>query len=642
MSQITIQCRLVASESTRQQLWQLMVEKNTPLINELLSQIGKHSEFVRWRQKCKHPTGIVKELCEPLKTDPRFMGQPARFYTSAIALVNYIYKSWFALMKRFQFQLDGKLRWLEMLNSDKELIEACGVSLDVLRTKSAEILAQFGLQNPAETQPEKGKNTRKGKKSPTSDSERNLSKNLFDAYSNTEDTLTRCAISYLLKNGCKISNKEEDADKFAQRRRKVEIQIQRLTEKLAARIPKVRDLTATQWLETLLTATQTISENETEAKLWQNYLLRKSSKVPFPVAYETNEDLVWFKNQFGRICVKFSGLSEHTFQIYCDSRQLQWFQRFLEDQQIKKNSKNQHSSALFTLRSGRISWQEEEGKGEPWNIYHLTLYCSVDTRLWTEEGTNLVKEEKAEEIAKIITQTKAKGDLNDKQQVHIKRKNSSLARINNPFPRPSQPLYKGQSHILIGVSLGLETPATIAVVDVTTDKVLIYRSSKQLLGENYKLLNRQRQQKHLLSHQRHIDQRMAAPNQFGNSELGEYIDRLLAKEIIAMPAAGVAIAQTYSAGSIVLPKLGDMGEQIQSEIQSKAEQKSDLVEVQQKYAKQYRVSIHQWSYGRLITSIKSQAAKIGIVIEEGKQTIRASPQEKAKELAINAYQSRKA
>ncbi|WP_413176220.1 hypothetical protein [Anabaena azotica] len=49
-------------------------------------------------------------------------------------------------------------------------------------------------------------------------------------------------------------------------------------------------------------------------------------------------------------------------------------------------------------------------------------------------------------------------------------------------------------------------------------------------------------------------------NKFGDSELGESIDRLLAKEIIA-------IAQTYKAGSIVLPKLGDMREQIQSEIQ---------------------------------------------------------------------------
>jgi hypothetical protein len=635
MSQITIQCRLLASEFTRQQLWQLMAEKNTPLINELLMQMGKHPEIEIWRQKGKHPTGVVKELCEPLKTDPRFIGQPARFYTSAIASVNYIYKSWFALMKRYQSQLDGKLRWLEMLNSDAELVEQSGIPLDTLRTKSAEILAQFAPQETNEDTSKKGKKSKKRKKSENVDSERNLSKHLFDTYENTEDPITRYAISYLLKNGCKINDKEENPEKFAQRRRKVEIQIQRLTEKLAARIPKGRDLTDTQWIETLITATQTVPENETEAKFWQNYLLRKSSKVPFPVAYETNEDMTWLKNQFGRICVKFNGLSEHTFQIYCDSRQLHWFQRFLEDQQIKKNSKNEHSSALFTLRSGRISWQEEQGKGEPWNIHHLTLYCCVDTRLWTEEGTNLVKEEKAEEIAKNITQTKAKGDLNDKQQAHLKRKNSSLARINNPFPRPSQPLYKGQSHILVGVSLGLENPATIAVVDGTTGKVLTYRNIKQLLGENYKLLNRQRQQKHLLSHQRHIAQRIAAPNQFGDSELGEYIDRLLAKEIIA-------VAQTYKAGSIVIPKLGDMREQIQTEIQSKAEQKSDIIEVQQKYAKQYRTTVHQWSYGRLIANIQSQANKAGIAIEEGKQPIRASPQEKAKELAINAYQSRKA
>jgi hypothetical protein len=44
--------------------------------------------------------------------------------------------------------------------------------LDILQTKSAEILAQFAPQNPAETQPAKGKKTKKGKKSPTSDSGR--------------------------------------------------------------------------------------------------------------------------------------------------------------------------------------------------------------------------------------------------------------------------------------------------------------------------------------------------------------------------------------------------------------------------------------------------------------------------------------
>lgn len=165
MSQITVQCRLVASESTRQQLWLLMAEKNTPLINELLAQIGKHSEFETWRQKGKLPPSTVNELCQPLKSDPRFMGQPARFYTSAIALVNYIYKSWFALMKRSQFQLQGKIRWLEMLNSDAELVEHSGVSLDILRTKASDILAQFTPLDTAESQPAKGKKVKKSKKS---------------------------------------------------------------------------------------------------------------------------------------------------------------------------------------------------------------------------------------------------------------------------------------------------------------------------------------------------------------------------------------------------------------------------------------------------------------------------------------------
>lgn len=148
------------------------------------------------------------------------------------------------------------------------------------------------------------------------------------------------------------------------------------------------------------------------------------------------------------------------------------------------------------------------------------------------------------------------------------------------------------------------------------------------------MLNRQRQEKQRTSQQRHSAQRRAAPNHFGASELGEYVDRLVAKEI-------VAIAQTYRASSIVLPKLGDMREIVQSEIQALAEQKCpDVIEAQQNYAKQYRVSVHQWSYGRLIDCIKSQAAKIGIAIEEGQQPVLGSPQQKAREMAIATYHSR--
>jgi len=104
------------------------------------------------------------------------------------------------------------------------------------------------------------------------------------------------------------------------------------------------------------------------------------------------------------------------------------------------------------------------------------------------------------------------------------------------------------------------------VVDVVKGKVLAYRNVKQLLGENYNLLNRQRQQQQRLSHERHKAQKRNTPNSFGESELGQYVDRLLADAIIA-------IAKSYQADSIIIPKLRDMREQISSEIQSRAEKK---------------------------------------------------------------------
>jgi hypothetical protein len=151
------------------------------------------------------------------------------------------------------------------------------------------------------------------------------------------------------------------------------------------------------------------------------------------------------------------------------------------------------------------------------------------------------------------------------------------------------------------VAIGLEKPATIAIVDGVNQKVITYRNLKQLLGENYRLIYRQHQQKKRSSHQRHKNQKLSAPNEFGESNLGEYIDRLIAK------------AEQKIIGSI---------------------------EAQKNYAKQYRMNVHQWSYGRLIDNIKAQAEKVNITIEEEKQMIRASPQEQAKLLALNAYNNR--
>ena len=320
-----------------------MVERNTPLINELLAQISQHPDFETWRQQAKLKAGIVKQLCQPLKSDPRFSGQPGRFYTSAIALVAYIYKSWLKIQQRLQRKLEGQTRWLEMLKSDEELVQESNCTLEVIRAKAVEILTPLVSQNES-TQPTNTE-SKKRKKPQASNSNRSVSKTLFQAYDNTEDILTKSALCYLLKNGCKISDKEEDPEKFAKRRRQTEIKISRLIEQIASRIPKGRDLTGHKWLETLAIASTTVPTNSAEAKSWQDRLLTDSKSVPFPVAYETNEDLTWSKNSIGRLEVHFNGLGEYTFEIYCDQRQLKWFQRFYEDQEIKRASIDQHSSS---------------------------------------------------------------------------------------------------------------------------------------------------------------------------------------------------------------------------------------------------------------------------------------------------------
>jgi hypothetical protein len=275
MSQITIQCHLVASASTRQQLWLLMAQKNTPLINELLQQVRQHSDFETWRQKGKLQAGIVKALCQPLKTDSRFNNQPGRFYTSAITVVEYTYKSWFKLQQRLEQKLKGQIRWLGMLKSDEELTVESNTSLEIIRTNAAQLLSSLSSQGGS------------------------ISARLWQAYNDTDDPLTRCVICYLLKNGSKVPKKLEE--KFGLRRRQAEIKIERIKDQLESRIPNGRDLTRKNWLDTLELASTTAPTDESEAKSWQEDALSTKSKLlPFPVAYETNEDLTWSKNEKGR------------------------------------------------------------------------------------------------------------------------------------------------------------------------------------------------------------------------------------------------------------------------------------------------------------------------------------------------------
>jgi hypothetical protein len=625
MSQITIQCQLFADEAARKYLWQLMTERNTPLVNELLSLVALHPDFVTWRKRGKLPTAEVTKLAKTLKTDPRFSNQPAKFHISAEKTALYAFKSWLAIQKRTQQQLDGKLSWLKMLRTNEESITDCGQDLEQIRNKAQALILRYQSSEDS------------------AESHKNLRKSLYQAYDLAEPTpcqqnessLTRSAIAYLLKNRCQIpSDTNEDLKKFLKYRSKIENQIKRLTQQLENRLPKGRDLTGERFLTTLEVATKSVPVDNNEASRWQSQLLERPDLVPFPITLESNMDLMWFTTQQDKIGLHIGGISEHEFTIGCGQRQLHYFQRFLSDYQTMLASKKQHTSSLFLLRSAKLRWVPRKGRGEPWNVHQLYLSCTLDTRLLTAEGTELVKQEVAAGTTQNLVKMTAKPNRTNTQDNYIKRLQSTLDRLDRPFDRPSKPVYQGQSNILVAVSMGLQSPITAIAIDITTQKILAYRGTKQLLGDNYRLINRQRNLQTQQRHLSHKTQKRGLSRQFSNSELGEHLDRLFAKAI-------VEFAQTYQAGSIALPKLDQIRLSIQSEIDTKAQQKiPGYIEGQKKYAKQVRINLHNWSYNRVSELITNKSGQSGIAIEYGNQPARASPNERAREIALSAYGKR--
>jgi hypothetical protein len=51
--------------------------------------------------------------------------------------------------------------------------------------------------------------------------------------------------------------------------------------------------------------------------------------------------------------------------------------------------------------------------------------------------------------------------------------------------------------------------------------------------------------------------------------------------------------------------------------------------------------VHRWSYDRLSEKIQNQSAQAEIAIEQARQPLKGTSQEKAKSLVIEAYGSRK-
>lgn len=237
-------------------------------------------------------------------------------------------------------------------------------------------------------------------------------------------------------------------------------------------------------------------------------------------------------------------------------------------------------------------------------------------------------------MAKVLTRLNEKDSLTETQAGYARRLTSTLEKLDSPFERPSQSRYRGKAHIIAGISLGWDNPVTVAVWNTSTQEVLAYRSLRQLLGKDYPLYRRHRREQQKQSHERHKAQKQGKGNRFGTSNLGEHIDRLLAKAI-------VAIAQQYSAGSIAVPRLDGIRDALQAEIEAKAEQKiPGYLEGQKRYSRDYKRSIHKWSYRRLLNQLASKATQAGLATEEVEQPMTGSTQDKAKAIAITAYESR--
>ncbi|HEY9895980.1 MAG TPA: IS200/IS605 family accessory protein TnpB-related protein, partial [Candidatus Sericytochromatia bacterium] len=115
------------------------------------------------------------------------------------------------------------------------------------------------------------------------------------------------------------------------------------------------------------------------------------------------------------------------------------------------------------------------------------------------------------------------------------------------------------------------------------------------------------------------------------SILGLYVERALASKL-------VRLALKWQAGSIAVPDLKHVREMLEGDIQARARRKHpQQKELQDQYAKQFRLRLHRWSYSRLVQCIRDRATREGIQVVTGQQLIQGDPVQRAKQVAISAH-----
>ena len=389
-----------------------------------------------------------------------------------------------------------------------------------------------------------------------------------------------------------------------------------------------------------------------------------------------------------RITVRFHGMSQYRFKIYCDRRQLPIFRQFLTDYCTHKElaKEKKFSMGLFALRSASLIWKQDKQRphernssdsAEPpplWQTHRLYLHCSIDSRLLTAEGTEQVRLQKitetklklegAKKREQELLRQKSECQLTElkqqnldnelkKQRQNVVRNQTSLNQLHNsPPPRPSRVRYQGDPNIAIGVSFCRQQLVGVGVIDLQTQQVLEYYSVRKLLInrkvtkakrgrsviqlklEKYRLVNRLRMWKKKNTTQRTQQQKQGLCIQSSTeSNLGQYLERLVADRI-------VEVALKHHAGSIITPQMGDIRESIESAVQARAKQLfENHREAQQAYAKQFRMDFHRWSYGRLTDCIHNRARQEGVLIQTGRQPSEGALINKTLEIALSGQNS---
>jgi IS605 OrfB family transposase len=654
------------------------------LVNALLQGVAEDSQFSEWQRKGAIPRQSLEQMIASYATKLNSQNLPGRFRTSAILMTQYIYKSWFACQKQRQHRLRGKKRWLQVVECDSELAKISTFTPEAIRAKAQVILHHLSFERKLT-----GKHLLGGLLDAFDATTDVLSRRAIIHLLKNKLTVSE-----------QDESLEDWNQRLESKRIEIERLEEQLQSQLPrGRDPTGERFIDGLLTATAFPQHNNPDQIEAEFDEWREQKqIQLFNSLPYPIIFGSADDLNWSTEKTGlateqvlakspkrkkkkakqpteRVCVRFKGFKDHLFKIQCDRRQLHIFRQFLQDYQLHFRSPDteRFSQCLFALRSARLIWQEDDQshhkKGKvthdlapqersPWETHRLYLHCNIDMRLLTAEGTGQVCQEEKWKTLKNLkgldqlteSQWEEQG-LTQNQQIHIKRQRSTLARLDNSAPqRPSVVSCQGNPLITVGISLHPQAPLTACVIDLKTGAILKCQTTKQLLRNpkikskhchrsflqlrlrQWRLVNKlhQRRQRRLLQQKQEQQQDRYRESQT-ESNLGLYVEHLIASRL-------VHLARQYQAGSIAVPDLKHIREILESDIQARARQKFPYqIEVQQQYAKQFRRSLHRWSYSRLVQCIRERAEREGILVITGQQPSQSPPEQKAKEVAISAH-----